>query len=218
MRGQWMQPSLCAELKGFETPQLDLTSYDMLSWETLEPETPGLHSSWMAATSQWRRQIHDTEMTCEVHRSAVGFVKFQRPVFRFPLLSLLESFRIENVETGESLWHSFNRQHATVGADPVARPVAPRPKAVGVVFEPKCAKMCSECQASSSMSSRFSQPWQQLTENNGCQSRLFGLKMSKVTKASYASWSSSCFSKEYARGWTRQFIDTINVNPPPGGL
>ena len=34
------------------------------------------------------------------------------------------------------------------------------------------------------------------------------------TKASYASWSSSCFSKEYARGWTRQFIDTINVNPP----
>ena len=35
------------------------------------------------------------------------------------------------------------------------------------------------------------------------------------TKASYASWSSSCFSKEYARGWTRGFIDTINVNPPP---
>ena len=35
-----------------------------------------------------------------------------------------------------------------------------------------------------------------------------------ITKASYASWSSSCFSKEYARGWTRQFIDTINVNPP----
>ena len=38
------------------------------------------------------------------------------------------------------------------------------------------------------------------------------------TKASYASWSSSCFSKEYARGWTRGFIDTINVYPPPGRL
>ena len=36
-----------------------------------------------------------------------------------------------------------------------------------------------------------------------------------ITKASYASWSSSCFSKEYARGWTRGFPDTIRVNPPP---
>ena len=39
-----------------------------------------------------------------------------------------------------------------------------------------------------------------------------------ITKASYASWSSSCFSKEYARGWTRGFIDTINVYPPPWRL
>ena len=35
------------------------------------------------------------------------------------------------------------------------------------------------------------------------------------TKASYASWSSSCFSKEYARGWIRGFPDTIRLNPPP---
>ena len=39
-----------------------------------------------------------------------------------------------------------------------------------------------------------------------------------ITKASYASWSSSCFSKEYARGWTRGFPDTIRVNPPPWRL
>ena len=36
-----------------------------------------------------------------------------------------------------------------------------------------------------------------------------------ITKASYASWSSSCFSKEYARGWKRGFPDTIRLNPPP---
>ena len=36
-----------------------------------------------------------------------------------------------------------------------------------------------------------------------------------ITKASYASWSSSCFSKEYARGWKRGFIDTIRLIPPP---
>ena len=35
------------------------------------------------------------------------------------------------------------------------------------------------------------------------------------TKASYASWSSSCFSKEYARGWIRAFPDTIRLIPPP---
>ena len=35
-----------------------------------------------------------------------------------------------------------------------------------------------------------------------------------ITKASYASWSSSCFSKEYARGWIRGFPDTIRLNPP----
>ena len=35
-----------------------------------------------------------------------------------------------------------------------------------------------------------------------------------VTKASYASWGSSCFSKEYARGWIRQFLDTIRLTPP----
>ena len=39
-----------------------------------------------------------------------------------------------------------------------------------------------------------------------------------VTKASYASWSSSCFSKEYARGWIRGFPDTIRLNPPPWRL
>ena len=35
------------------------------------------------------------------------------------------------------------------------------------------------------------------------------------TRASYASWSSSCFGKEYARGWTRQFLDIIRLNPLP---
>ena len=40
----------------------------------------------------------------------------------------------------------------------------------------------------------------------------------QVTKASYASWSSSCFSKEYARGWIRAFPDTIRLNPPPWRL
>ena len=39
-----------------------------------------------------------------------------------------------------------------------------------------------------------------------------------VTKASYASWSSSCFNKEYARGWKRGFIDTIRLIPPPRPL
>ena len=28
------------------------------------------------------------------------------------------------------------------------------------------------------------------------------------------SWSSFCFSKGYARGWIRQFLDTIRLNPP----
>ena len=36
----------------------------------------------------------------------------------------------------------------------------------------------------------------------------------QITKASYASWSSSCFSEEYARGWVRQFLDIIRLNPP----
>ena len=44
------------------------------------------------------------------------------------------------------------------------------------------------------------------TDKSAC--RLF-------TKASYASWSSSCFSKEYARGWIRAFPDTIRLIPPP---
>ena len=41
-----------------------------------------------------------------------------------------------------------------------------------------------------------------------------------ITKASYASWSSSCFSKEHARSWISGFLDSSRLNPPlpPAGL
>ena len=58
----------------------------------------------------------------------------------------------------------------------------------------------------------------QLTPEGWKDREAMRLKKCIITKASYASWSSSCFSKEYARGWTRGFTDTINVYPPPAGL
>ena len=48
--------------------------------------------------------------------------------------------------------------------------------------------------------------------NNRVQYQISDVK--NITKASYASWSSFCFSKEYARGWIRPFPDTIRLNPP----